>query len=98
MPLLADYAITPDVFDVTSYTREEVCGLHIERIREVLLTEGLVRDLRDGEWRDVFSASDRLWYPRPRTIRHGVPRRSAPKMRCRSPAASSSENPSRRPT
>ena len=40
MPLLAEYAITPDVFDVASYTSEEVCGLCLDMIREPMLTEG----------------------------------------------------------
>ena len=64
MPLLADYAITPDVFDVTSYTNEEACGLHLDKIREVLLTEGLVRDLRAGEWRELFSTDYRVLHHR----------------------------------
>ena len=34
MPLLADYAITPDVFDVTSYSNDEVCEARLETIRE----------------------------------------------------------------
>lgn len=64
MPLLADYALTPDVFDITSYTSEEVCGLHLEAIREVLMTEGLVRDLRAGEWRGLFATDARPWHRR----------------------------------
>ena len=48
MALLADYAITPDVFDVMSYPTEEVCEARLELIREPMLTEGLVRDLRGG--------------------------------------------------
>ena len=28
MPLLADYAITPDVFDVTSYSTAGECAAH----------------------------------------------------------------------
>ncbi len=68
MPLLADYAITPDVFDLTSYSTEEVCGLHLDKIREVLLVEGLVRDLRQGEWREVFSATGRPWHRRAREL------------------------------
>ena len=62
MPLLADYAITPDVFDVTSYSSEEVCGLSLELIRETMLTEGLVRDLRAGEWRRLFADDGRPWH------------------------------------
>ena len=64
MPLLAEYAITPDVFDVASYTSEEVCGLCLEMIREPMLTEGLVRDLRNGEWRKLFASDTRTWHRR----------------------------------
>ena len=64
MPLLAEYAITPDVFDVASYTSEEVCGLCLEMIREPMLTEGLVRDLRNGEWRKLFASDTRAWHRR----------------------------------
>ena len=64
MPLLAEYAITPDVFDVSSYKSEEVCGLCLEMIREPMLTEGLVRDLRDGEWRRLFANDARTWHRR----------------------------------
>lgn len=62
MPLLAEYAITPDVFDPTSYSTEEVCGLHLRTIREVLMEEGLVRDLRAGEWRKLLAEHDRPWH------------------------------------
>ena len=62
MALLADYAITPDVFDVMSYQTEGECEARIELIREPMLTEGVVRDLRDGEWRDSFKNPDRAWH------------------------------------
>ena len=55
MSLLADYALTPDVFDLTSYSNEDACRAYIELIREPLLTEGLVRDLRKGDWRRLFN-------------------------------------------
>lgn len=64
MPLLAEYAITPDVFDVASYTSEEVCGLCLEIIREPMLTEGLVRDLREGEWSRLLVSDARAWHRR----------------------------------
>ena len=48
MPLLADYAITPDVFDVASYLTPGECEARLDNIRQVMLTEGLVRDLRGG--------------------------------------------------
>lgn len=64
MPLLADYAITPDVFDVTSYSNDDACAARLETIREAMLTEGLVRDLRDGQWRKLFESGDRAWHRR----------------------------------
>ena len=64
MPLLAEYAITPDVFDVDSYTNKEVCGAHLGNIQGPMLTAGLVRDLRDGEWHRLFTNNDRTWHRR----------------------------------
>ena len=64
MPLLADYAITPDVFDVASYSTPGECEAWLQTIRETVLTEGLVRDLRAGEWAALFTADDRPWHPR----------------------------------
>jgi hypothetical protein len=68
MPLLADYALTPDVFDPMSYSSEEVCALHLQAVKDILLTEGLVRDLRDGEWRRLFAANGRSWHRRAKEI------------------------------
>ena len=64
MALLADYAITPDVFDVMSYPNEEVCEARLELTRGPLLTEGLVRDIRDGEWRRFIENPTRAWHRR----------------------------------
>ena len=64
MPLLADYAITPDVFDVASYSTPGECEARLDNIRQVMLTEGLVRDLRDGAWHGVFEAGVRHWHRR----------------------------------
>jgi hypothetical protein len=64
MPLLAEYALTPDVFDMTSYSNEEVCGLHLQVLKEVLLQEGIVRDLRNGQWGKQFVEGGRAWHLR----------------------------------
>ena len=64
MSLLADYAITPDVFDVTSYTTVGECEARLATIHEAMLTEGLVRDVRDGAWSDLFGSDRRLWHRR----------------------------------
>ena len=68
MPLLAEYAITPDVFDNTSYSSEEACRAHLNTIREVMMNEGLVRDLRKGEWRALFQNDGRPWHRRAKEI------------------------------
>ena len=64
MALLTEYAVTPDVFDPTSYVPEEICGVHLQTLKEVLLSEGLVRDLRNGEWARLFVSNDRPWHLR----------------------------------
>lgn len=62
--LLRDYAITPDVFDDTSYPHPAICDLALPLLQEVLLSEGLVRDLRSGGWRQVFASDGRPWHRR----------------------------------
>lgn len=64
MALLAEYALTPDVFDSTSYSSEEVGRVLLQNLKEVLLSEGLVRDLRDGNWSTLFAADNRPWHVR----------------------------------
>ena len=68
MPLLADYAITPDVFDESSYSTAGECAAWLATIREAMLTEGLVRDLRGGQWSAPFRADDRPWHPHGREL------------------------------
>ena len=68
MALIADYAITPGVFDVTSYSGEEVCGLRLGIIKDAILDEGLVRNLRGGEWQELFVGSARPWHHRAQEI------------------------------
>lgn len=64
MPLLADYAITPDVFDVTSYSHPDVCDAELRNLKHVLLAEGLVRNLRAGEWARLITTDGRPWHSR----------------------------------
>jgi hypothetical protein len=89
MALLCEYALTPDVFDHTSYSSDEVCGLHIQAVKDVLLQEGLVRNLRDGEWAKLFSLNHRPWHRRGkellkklvqqrRLIPHGIMMQASP--------------------
>lgn len=68
MTLLAEYAITPDVFDCTSYSSEELCGLRLEIIKEALLQEGVVRNLRNGNWARLYGDTQRPWHPRSKEL------------------------------
>ena len=48
--MLAEYALIPDIFDSTCYSVPELCDVHLQNLKEPLLQEALVRDLRLGEW------------------------------------------------
>lgn len=68
MALLAEYAITPDVFDVTCHSSEEVCGLHLQSLKELLVDDGLLRDLRDGAWGTLILETERPWHRRAKEL------------------------------
>ena len=51
MALFSEYAVTPDVFNLDCYKSRDLGKTHIGQLQQVFLTEGLVRDLRNGEWR-----------------------------------------------
>src|SRR5262249_5149412 len=61
---LNEYALTPDVFDLAYYAGDEACGLYLQILKEVLLQEGLVRDLRNGDWGKLFASPTRSWHQR----------------------------------
>jgi len=62
--LLCEYALTPDVLDAASYSSDEVAGIRLQQLKEVLLAEGLVRNLRNGNWSRLFRDSGRAWHKR----------------------------------
>lgn len=64
MAVLGEYVLTPDVFDSSCYNSDEVCVLLLSVVKDALLDDGLVRDLRDGGWRDVFASDGRPWHNR----------------------------------
>ena len=66
--LFAEYAVTPDVFDSNCYASEELCAARLENIREALLSEGIVRDLRNGAWSQLFMNQDRQWHRRAKEL------------------------------
>lgn len=68
MALLHEFAITPDVFDVTAYSSEEVADLRIQGLREILVEQGLVRDLCQGKWSEQFKSTERIWVKRTKEV------------------------------
>ncbi len=50
--MLDEYALTPDVFDPSCYSAPNLCTVYLQVLKEPLLQEAVVRDLRMGEWRE----------------------------------------------
>lgn len=64
MGLLSEYALTPDVFDMSCYSSGDVCDLRLQAVKDVLLNAGLARNLRDGQWAELFLEDYRPWHHR----------------------------------
>ncbi|MGE0825348.1 MAG: hypothetical protein AB7G75_32350 [Candidatus Binatia bacterium] len=48
--MITECALVPDIFDGASYGSQELCDVYLSNLKEYLLQEALVRDLREGEW------------------------------------------------
>ncbi|MHA0320305.1 hypothetical protein ACXY7D_18620 [Sphingomonas melonis] len=48
--MLEEYVITPDVFMSEAYLEPHTCGTNLRWLKDAILEDGLVRDLRDGGW------------------------------------------------
>lgn len=68
MSLLQEYAITPDVFDTTSYSSDEIGRHHLQYLKEAFLADGLVRNLHNGDWLEVFRDPSRPWHMRAKEL------------------------------
>jgi hypothetical protein len=66
MALLDEYVLTPDIFDMTYYSSKETGDLHLKHLKEVILNEALVRNLRreKDSWKSVFGDKGRPWHKR----------------------------------
>lgn len=62
--MLSEIALTPDVFDGACYSSPDACAIHLNHLKEPLLNEVLVRDLRDGEWVAHLKNDLGRWHPR----------------------------------
>ena len=68
MPLISEYAFTPNVFEKESYSSEEVAFLYFQDFKNVLLNQAIVRNLRDGEWLKTFKDNNRSWHIRAKEL------------------------------
>lgn len=64
MSILTEYSLTPDVFDSASYSVPDIGDLRLQNLKEVLISEGIVRDLRNGKWSALFADNARSWHQR----------------------------------
>jgi len=55
MPLLAEYAITPDVLFSSFYSSAELEDALLCQVASGIACHGIVRDLRDGEWSSLLT-------------------------------------------
>lgn len=64
MPLLLEVAITPDVFDLSSYGNEELADSRFDLLRELVFNDAIVRNIKDGAWSLSIINSNRQLYRR----------------------------------
>lgn len=65
--MIAECALVPDIFDSASYGSPELCDVYLSNLKEYLLQEALVRDLREGEWSAYFGRNA-CWHPRAKEL------------------------------
>ncbi len=62
MPILSEYALTHCLFDASAYDSQEIGRIYLQNLKETLLNEAVVRDLRNGTWSSVIGSDDRSWH------------------------------------
>lgn len=63
-----EYALTPDIFDSASYASPELADVYLSSLKEPLLVEALVRDLRSGEWAAFIQQRVNGYHPRTKEL------------------------------
>lgn len=48
--MLEEYVVTPDVFIPAAYKEQGACGVSLRWFKDAVLEDGLLRDLRGGDW------------------------------------------------
>lgn len=54
MALFSEYAVTPDVFNEALYESPNLWNSYFSQLRDVFVSQGIVRDLRNGDWYDLL--------------------------------------------
>ncbi len=62
MPILSEYALTHCLFDASAYDSQEIGRIYLQNLKETLLNEAVVRDLRNGSWSSAIGSDDRSWH------------------------------------
>lgn len=68
MPLLAEYVLTPEILTYSFFSGSELADELLCQIKEVITTQAVVRDLRDGEWSSSLNNPDRQLSPRAKEL------------------------------
>src|ERR1035441_406741 len=66
--MLSELAIVPDVFDPACYSSAEVCNMHLNYLKEPILNEVLIRDLREGGWGAFVTKDLGRWHPKAKEL------------------------------
>ncbi len=62
--MLNEYALTPDIFCSGSFSADELGDVYLRHLKEPLLNEALVRDLREGRWKEYVKNLEPGLHPR----------------------------------
>jgi hypothetical protein len=60
LAMIGEYALIPDVFDATCYSRPEYIDMCLPHLKAALYNEAIIRDLSDGEWSNWCSTPERM--------------------------------------
>src|SRR5262245_60131045 len=61
--MLDEYALVPDIFDGNTYSAPNLVQHFLDDLKEPLLNEALVRDLRGSGWSTYVKERIKEWHP-----------------------------------
>ncbi|HOW59793.1 MAG TPA: hypothetical protein PLO78_08750 [Candidatus Omnitrophota bacterium] len=66
--MLLNLALNPCIFDPTQYSNNSLCDPLLGNLKNVLLEEALVRDLRNGDWMKYIGDNSSIWHSRAKEL------------------------------